>query len=79
MVKSKDVLLLRKRELERRWRKKIKENPERLAEENEKRRVRYAARKKEKPRLIESKKMIEDRRRKWRLAKQRQAEKKRPA
>ncbi|KAK7573662.1 hypothetical protein V9T40_010853 [Parthenolecanium corni] len=66
VVQSKSKRLLLKRESEKKRWKKLKENPERLAEENEKRRVRYAAKKEEKLRVLESKKTTVDGRRRWR-------------
>lgn len=66
VVQSKSERLLLKRESEKKRWKKLEENPVRLADENEKRRVRYAAKKEEKLRILESKKTTEDGWRRWR-------------
>ena len=68
--------LRRKREAERKRQKRIYKDPDRLTELNRKRRARYALKQENRKGKKESKKVIAARREKWRIAKQKQNERK---
>lgn len=75
MAISNKERLRRKREAQKNRRKRIQDDPERLAKENEKRRDAYARKKQQMKKRKESKKEIEIRRRRWRIAKRKYLEK----
>lgn len=75
---KKRLRLERKKLAERERRRKMKEDPCRIAEENRKQRERYAARRvsREDKRVTMSDRMVREQRRKWRIAKRNQKAKK---